>query len=100
MSQCQILPPSPTIADSMDNVSHTSCNSLESAFNFETWQEAPQHGLLQLLLCSPLQATTAGSTDSSLEEVIHSLPLQLQSKRRKGNATAQSLEPTPSNTEF
>ena len=100
MSHRQILPPPPTVEDPMDDVALTPYNSLESAFNFEGWQEAPQRGLLSALSHSPPSVAAAPSTDSSPEAVIHSVPLQLQPQRRKGKAPVRSQGSTPSNAEF
>ena len=100
MSHHQILPPPPTVEDTMDDVALTLYNRPESAFNFEGWQEAPHCGLLSLLPCSLLQVTPAPSTDSSSQAVIHSIPLQFQPQRRKGKAPEQSQGPTSSNAEF
>ena len=84
----------------MDDVALTPYNGPESAFNFKGWQEAPEHGLPQLLPYSPQQATAAPSTDTSPEVVIHNVPLQFQPQRHKGNAPVQGQEPTSSNAEF
>ena len=100
MSHRQILPPPPTVEDVMDDVALTLYNRPESAFNFEGWQEAPQHRLPSLLRRSPPSVVAAPSTDSSPETVIHSVPLQFQPQHRKGKAPARSQGPTCSNTEF
>ena len=100
MSHHQILPPPPTVEDTMDDVALTLYNRPESAFNFEGWQEQPQRVLRSLLPRSPPQATAAPSTDSSPEVVIHSAPLQFQPQRRKGKALVRSQGPIPSNAEF
>ena len=100
MSHRQILRPPRTVEDAMDNVALIPCNRPESAFNFEGWQEVPECGLPQLLPRSPQQATAAPSTDSSLEAVIHSVPLLFQPQRHKRQAPVQSQGPTPSNAEF
>ena len=84
----------------MDDVELTPYNRPESVFNFERWQEAPQCGLPQLLPYSSPQPTTASSTDSSLEAVIHSALLQFQPQRRKGKAPLRSQGPTSSNAVF
>ena len=84
MSYRQILPPLPTVEDAMDDVALIPYNRPESAFNFEGWQEAPQHGLPSLLPRSPPLVAAAPSTDSSPEAVIYSVPLQFQPQRRKG----------------
>ena len=86
MSHCQILPPPPTVDDAMNDVALIPYNRHESAFNFEGWQEAPQHGLPSLLLRSPPSVAGAPSTDSSAEAMIHSVPLQFQPQRHKGKA--------------
>ena len=100
MSHRQILPPPPTVEDAMDDVALTPHNRLDSAFNFEGWQEPPQRGLPSLLPRSPPSVAAAPSTNSSPEAVIHSVPLQFQPQRRKGKAPVQSQGPTPSNAEF
>ena len=100
MSHRRILPPPPTVEDAMDDVALTPYNCPNSAFNFEGWQEAPQCGLPSLLPRSPPSVAAAPSTDSSLEAVIHSVPLQFQPQRRKGKAPVRSQGPTPSNAEF
>ena len=84
----------------MDDVALTPYNRSESAFNFQGWQEAPQRALPQLLLRSPPHVTSAPSTDSSPEAVIHIVPLQFQPRRHKGKALVHSLGPTASNAEF
>ena len=86
MSHPQILLLPPTVEDIMGDVALMPYNCPESAFNFKGWQEEPQGGLLQLLSCFPLQATTAPPTDSSLEAVMDSVPLQFQPQHRKGKA--------------
>ena len=100
MSHCQILPPPPTVEDVMDDVALTPYNRPDSAFNFKEWQEAPQRGLPSLLPRSPPSVAAATSTGSSLEAVIHSVPLQFQSQCRKDKAPVRSQSPTPSNAEF
>ena len=62
----------------MDDVALIPYNRLESVFNFEGWQEAPQRGLPLLFPRSPPSVAAAPSTDSSPEAVIRSVPLQLQ----------------------
>ena len=84
----------------MDDVALTPYNCPESAFNFEVWQEAPQRGLLSLLLLSSLQVTAAPSTNSSLQVVIYSVPLQFQPQCCKGKTPVRSQGPTSSNAEF
>ena len=84
----------------MYNVVLTPCNRLESAFNFEAWQEGPQRALSQLLPFSLPQATPAPFTNSSPKAVIHSVPLQVQPQCRKGKACVRSQGPTPSKAEF
>ena len=84
----------------MDDVALIPYNPPGSAFHFEEWQEAPERGLPSLLPCSPPSLAAAPSTDSSLEAVIHSVPLQIEPQRRKGKAPARSQGPTPSNAEF
>ena len=100
MSHHQILPPPPTVEDTIDDVALTSYNRPESAFNFQGWQEAPQRGLPSLIPRSPLSVATAPSTDRSPKAVIHSVPLQFERQRLKGKAPVRSQGPTPSNTEF
>ena len=78
MSNRQILPPPPTVADAMDGEALTPYNRLDSAFNFEGWQEAPLCVLASLLLRSPPSVAAAPFTDSSPEAVIHSALLQFQ----------------------
>ena len=97
MLQRQILPPPPTVEDATDDVALTPYNPPESAFNFEGWQEAPQRGLPSLLPSSPPSVAAALSTDSSLEAVIPSLPLQFQLQCGKGKAPIQSQGTTLSN---
>ena len=78
MSHCQIIPPPPTVEDTMDDVVCTYYNRPESAFNFEGWQEGPQCGPPVLLPQSPSSAAAIPSTDSSSEAVIYSIPLECQ----------------------
>ena len=100
MSHCQILPPPPTVEDTMGDVALTPYNRPESAFNFEGCQEAPQRGLPSLLPHSPPSVAAALSPDSSSEPVIHSVPLQFQPQRSKGKASVLGQGTTPSNAEF
>ena len=83
MSHQKILPPPPTVEDTMDNVVLTPYNRSECACNFEGWQELPQCGLLSLLPHSFPLVAPSPSTDSSLKTVIHSVPLQFQPPCRK-----------------
>ena len=78
----------------------TPYNCPESAFNFETWQEPRQCRLPLLLLPSPPQATTAPSTNSSPEAVIHSVPLEGQPQPHKGKGDMRNLGPTAINRTF
>ena len=84
----------------MDNVILTRYNRPESGFNFQGWQEEPQHGLQSLLPHSPTQATAAPCTDSSSKPVLHSVPLQFQEQYQRGKAPTQSQGPNPSNAQF
>ena len=100
MSHCQIPPPPSTVEDAIEDEALTPYNRPESAFHFEGWQEAAQRGLPSLLPRSPPSVAAAPSTASIPEVVIHSVPLQSQPQRRKGNAPVRSQGPTPSNVEF
>ena len=84
----------------MDSVALTPYHRPESAFNLEALQEVLLCRLPQLLLYSPSQTTAATSTVSSLEAIIHSMPVQIQPQRGKEKAPAQSQGPTLSTTEF
>ena len=84
----------------MDDVALAPYNRPKSASNFEGWQEAPQRGLPSLLHRSPPSVAAAPSTHSSLEAVIHSVPLLFQLQHRKGKAPARSQDPTSSNAVF
>ena len=78
MSHHQILPPLPTVENTMDDVAVTCYNHPGSAFTEEGWQEELQHELQQLLSHSLPTATDASSTDSSPEAVIHKVLLQFR----------------------
>ena len=95
-----MLPPSPTVEDAINYIGLTFYNRLESAFNLEGWQEAPQRVLPLALPLSPQSVAAAPSTDSSPEAVIYNVPLQFQSQRHKGKAPVRRQGPTPSNTEY
>ena len=86
MPHQQILPPFPTVDDTIDDVALTPYNHPECTFNFEGWHEASQRGVLILLPCSPLSITAATSTDRSSEAVIHNVQLQFQPQGSKGKA--------------
>ena len=83
-----LLPPPPTVEDTMEDVGLTPYICPQSAYNFERWQKGQQHEPLLLLLHSPLSAATAQSTDSSTEAVILSLPLQCQWQHQEPKASA------------
>ena len=95
MLHCQILPPPPTVEDTMDNVVLTPYNRPESAFNFEGWQETPLRGLLSLLPRSPPLVAATPCTDSSLEAVIHSVLLQFHHNTAKVKPLYEVRDPPP-----
>ena len=84
----------------MDNLALMHYNRLESAFNFEGWQEGPECRLSLLVLWSPLSAAAAPSTESFSKAINYSVPVEFQPQRRKSKALAWSYRLTSSNAEL
>ena len=100
MSHCQIPPPPPTIEDTMDDVTLTHYNHVDSTSTFEGCQEGLQGGLPALLQWCPALGAAAPSTASTTEVVIYTIALQLQLQRHEGKGLLQSQDPTLSNAEL
>ena len=88
----QIMPPNPTVEDTLEDVDIVSYYHPESAFNFEGWVEE-QTVLLSLQPHSPAPAIVAPSTDSNPDEVIGSTSIQFRppGARNKGKTPASRV---------